>query len=407
MLCDLAAQALGAIVYGIYPTAAPAEIEYQMQDGGAAIFVAEDQEYVDKLLAFADRLPNLRWIVVVDSTAMFGYAHPKLRRYDELLAGEDLPDERAIVFLEERVPPIQPRDPAFIVYTSGTTGHPKGAVIAHGRHLAAAHTFVEHYPELAREHRTVVHLPLCHILGRDLAITLPLIGGLVPHFGEDLEDLAATLFEVAPTMLFTVPRYLQKFASTVLVAVNNSSPVKRAVFAWAMKVGREQARRRWEGRGESPGETQGESLAYAAARALVFKPILNKLGFDQLRLFLSGGAPVAPETMALWQIWGINLLEVYGQTEEAGALVTAQIGPYSRPGDVGVPARGWDLRFAGEDPNRGEILIRASISSRATGATSRRHARLSTPTGGCIPATWESAHPRARSGSSTARGTSS
>jgi len=94
-----------------------------------------------------------------------------------------------------------PNDPAFIVYTSGTTGHPKGALVAHGKHLAATANLVEHYPTLAQKpHRTVAYLPLCHVLGRDVAVTLPLISRLVPHFGESPEDLATTLFETAPTV---------------------------------------------------------------------------------------------------------------------------------------------------------------------------------------------------------------
>src|SRR5256884_2597918 len=86
VICDLAAQSLGAIVYGIYPTASASEVEYQMRDGGAALFIAEDQEYVDKILPFADRLPELRWIVVLDDSAMFAYQHGKLRSYGALLA---------------------------------------------------------------------------------------------------------------------------------------------------------------------------------------------------------------------------------------------------------------------------------------------------------------------------------
>ncbi len=91
MICDLAAQSLGAIIYGIYPTASAAEVEYQMRDGGACVFIAEDQEYVDKILPIADRLPALRAIVVVDDSAMFGYAHEKLHRFADLLAGAEKP----------------------------------------------------------------------------------------------------------------------------------------------------------------------------------------------------------------------------------------------------------------------------------------------------------------------------
>ena len=93
---------------------------------------------------------------------------------------------------------------AYMVYTSGTSGHPKGALVSHGRHLAAAWNLVAHYPILNEPGlRTVVYLPLCHVIGRDIAVTLPLLGGLVPHYGESVEDLPRTLFEVAPDVLFT------------------------------------------------------------------------------------------------------------------------------------------------------------------------------------------------------------
>ena len=350
MICDLAAQALGAITYGIYPTASVSEVEHLMHDGGATIFIAEDQEYVDKILAVADRLPNLRWIVVIDDSAMFAYTHPKLRSLSEVTAAVTASDEATRAALDTFAAALDPRAPAFIVYTSGTTGHPKGALISHGKHLAAAYTLVDHFPTLAHKpHRTVVFLPLCHIFGRDIAITLPLISRVVPHFGEDVDDLPQTLFEVAPTALFTVPRYMQKFASQVLVGLGNTSRIKRRVYDAAMRIGRDCARRRWEGR---DGVTV--RLRHAATRALVFRPILGKLGFGRVELIISGGAALPPETAALWQIWGVNLVEAYGQTETAGAFISAQPGPFARPGDVGTVVRGSEVRLA----DSGEILVR-------------------------------------------------
>ena len=348
LLADLGAQSLGGVVYGIYPTASTAELEYQMNDGGAEIFIAEDQEYLDRLLQIADRLPKLRWIVVVDASALFDYAHPKLKTFDELMR---LGGERSVADLEALARDLRPQAPAFIVYTSGTSGHPKGALISHGRHLAAAQNLVEHYPLLAkREHRTVAYLPLCHILGRDIAVTLPLLSKLVPHFGEDVEDLPRTFFEVAPTVLFTVPRFLQKFASQVLVGIGNTSPIKRAAYELAMRVARPQARARWEGR-------QTQSPAYSAARALVFQPVLEKLGLDKLELVISGGAPLPAETAALWQMWGVNVCEIYGQTEEAGAIISGQAGPFPKPGDVGTAGKGIELQLL---PS-GEILVRGEF----------------------------------------------
>src|SRR5258705_9270939 len=204
---------------------------------------------------------------------MICYEHYKIRGWDVVLVGPSAGDDD-LAALEALASVIDPGDPAFIVYTSGTTGHPKGALVAHGRHLASAYNLVQHYPLLAEPQRTVVFLPLCHVLGRDVALTLPLLSGLVPHFGEDAEDLARTIFEVAPTVLFTVPRYLQKFASRALVAAQSASRPKRLVYDWAMRVGRRHARAHWEGRAGGPGRAP-----HALAPAVALRPLLNKLGF--------------------------------------------------------------------------------------------------------------------------------
>ncbi|HEV8095182.1 MAG TPA: long-chain fatty acid--CoA ligase [Burkholderiales bacterium] len=346
MLADLGAQAAGAIVFGIYPTASPTELEYQMRDGGASIFVAEDQQYVDRILPLIARLPQLRRIVVLDPSALFAYPPPLPLTFDELLQAGG---ERDVSDLEALAQELDPASDAFIVYTSGTSGNPKGALVSHGKHLAAAQNLVEHYPTLAGStHRTVAYLPMCHILGRDIAITLPLLSKLVPHFGEDVEDLPRTFFEVAPTVLFTVPRFLQKFASQVLVSIGSTSPVKRAAYDAAMRVARGQARARW-------GSGAADSLAYRLARTLVFAPLLQKLGLDRLELAISGGAPLPTQTMALWQMWGVNVVEIYGQTETAGAIITGQKGPFPRPGNVGTEPAGWETK-SGEG---GEILVRS------------------------------------------------
>ena len=277
--------------------------------------------------------------------AMFDYNHPKLVRYEGMIAAA----KGDLDWLEAQVARLSPDDPAFIVYTSGTTGHPKGALVAHGKHVAAAANLVSHYPTLAaKPHRTVAYLPLCHILGRDIAVTLPLISQLVPHFGEDADDIATTLFEVAPTVLFTVPRYLQKFAAQILVGIRNSSRTKRAAYALAMRLARRNVHAVW-----AKSNSGIEAAAYVLARALVLRPILNKIGFDQLELVVCGGAPLSADTAALWHMYGVNVVEIYGQTETAGGIIAGQRGPFSAPGDVGSVPSGWNVRLSAA----GEVLV--------------------------------------------------
>jgi long-chain acyl-CoA synthetase len=349
-IADLAAQALGAITYGIYPTSAPGEVRHLLQHGGASLIVAEDQEHLDKTLEVLDQCPAVRAVLVIDTRALFMYRHPRVRplaeveaRGREALTGE--PDA-----LDRLARAVSPDAPATIIYTSGTTGHPKGAVYRHGPHLAACANIIEHYPILEhREHRAVAMLPLCHAMGRNLAITMPLIADIVPHYPESVDTFADALYEIQPTFVFTVPRYLQKFAAHLLVGLDQSSWVKRTAYRSAMRVGRRVLDRRRSRGGRA-------SMPAALARALVFRWLLEKVGFARAELVISSGAPLPAAVAELWQAWGVNLCEAYGQTETGGALVSGQRGPYPQPGDVGSAAPNMTVELDDD----GEILVTAA-----------------------------------------------
>ncbi len=349
VLADLGAQALGGIVYGVYPTSSPSEVLYLMENGGARVFVAENQEHLDKVLAMADRLPGLERIVVADTRALFMYRDPRIMTFSQLeqlgaQARRQLPDLFASLVAE-----VEPTDPAIIVYTSGTTGPPKGAVVSHSALLSGAAGLCLAIPELLRgRHRSVSVLPLAHIFERLMTIGLPLLIDLEVHIGEGIEEYAQTLFEVSPTFIGTVPRYWEKFVSQVLIGIENSSLVKRWAYELAMAVARRWLERRWDGR-----DSRLLALLHHIGWLLVFRPILDKLGFMRVRVALTGAAPIPDRVQALWQMWGVDLRNGYGQTE-CGGLLAAQQRRFPRPGTAGRPVQGSEVRLA-ED---GEVLFR-------------------------------------------------
>ena len=350
VVCELAALALGAVTYGIYATSSQSQLQALMEDGGACVFVAENQEYLDLIMPIRNVLNSLKHIIVIETKGLSAAEQPSAVTF-QLLMDKGTEEFKAHPdALDELVGRLHPSDSAFIVYTAGTSGRPKGVEISHGTHLAAVYTLIDRYPVLNRDrHRTVVHLPLCHMAGKLTAVSLPLLTRITPHYGESLDILEETIFETAPTIFITVPVYLKKFSSRIFVGIGKSSPLKKWLYQACMHIGRRHLERLWQGN-----KNILLALFYRFCRLVVFKPILNKIGFNKLKLLLSTDSSLPSELMALWQTYGVNLSEFYMQTETAGAVITAQGPHFPLPGNVGIPASGWEVRLA-ED---GEILVR-------------------------------------------------
>jgi len=340
LLADFAVQCLGAISYGLYPTSARDEAEFVLRHAGASVLIAEDQEHVDKVLPMLDRLPALRKLVVIDDSNMFGYEHAALLSLRELIElGNGVSEDDFV----RRRHAVRPDDPATIVYTSGTSAHPKGALYTHRALITLGKQF-HAFPEFDgfRDIRSVVHLPLNHLYERANTPQGMLVKGIIPHFSDEAERFLETLYEVAPQHHASVPRYWSKLASRVIVGIENSSVLKRTAYRAAMRVGQVYRRRCWGGT-RSP----VLGLLYGLARLVVFDRMLKKLGLHRVRLALSSGAPLPEEVQALWQIWGVDLKNLYGQTESG--VITAQFEPFPQPGSVGLPYPGNEIALSPDD----------------------------------------------------------
>ena len=353
LISDMAALCGGAVCYGIYTTCSVNEVEYQLENGEADFFCAENQEFVDKLLNTKTRVPRIRKVIVFDTRALFQYADERLISFKDVLAlgrSRLAATPKWDTFLEQRAAAVRADDTAVLVYTSGTTGPPKGAMHDHTSLMwGFANSYLEAFPELnIGEHRAVSHLPMAHLIERSMSICLPLVADVVPHIGEEVEDLLGTLYEVQPTFLNVVPRILEKIASQVVIGMQRSSFVKRQVFNWAMAVGARYREATWAGR--RPGLIL--SLLDKFAAAVVFQPLLRKIGLSKIQTILCAGAPLPLKIQEMWQILGVNVRNLYGITEGGYVLCQGTAFPSPLRGGIPIPPR--QVRRADD----GELLVR-------------------------------------------------
>jgi long-chain acyl-CoA synthetase len=346
LLADQGIQGIGAVTVGLYPTSPAAEVAYVLGHSESVVLVAEDEEQLDKALEVRAELPQLRKIVVVDPRGVEVLDDPAIMTLAEL---EELGANRPFSEFTDRVALLSGDDVAVIVYTSGTTGPPKGAMLTHANLLAAAVASSEVYQPSAND-EVLSYLPLCHIAERLVSIINAVYAGYPVNFGTGGEGFSADLQEVQPTFFLGVPRVWEKMMAAVQIRMADASRLKRTIFERCLRQGHRVAARRLR-REQRP----LDRLRYGVAWLLAFRTLRHKLGLSRVRVALSGAAPIAPQVLEFVSALGVDVREGYGQTENT-AMATSTPADDIRIGTVGEALPGVELRIAAD----GEILTRSA-----------------------------------------------
>ena len=347
LYADLGTMSAGAATVGIYTTSAPNQCQYVVGHAGAKVYIAEDEEQLDKALIFRDGTPELSKIVVIDTKGLRGFSDPMVMTFDELLErGLEL-DEKEPQRFEQMIEATRPEDLALIIYTSGTTGPPKGAMLSHYNIAWTTWSIGEAIPLYAAD-ELLSFLPLSHIAERMFSVFLPLQFGYTVNFTESPATVTANFREVSPTVIFAVPRIWEKYYSAVRIGTGNATWFKRMAYTVAERIGRKYSEMRFSGKNVPLVVRCLRSLA----NALVFYKLRERLGFERVRLAVSGAAPISPNVLKYFQGIGVPLRQVYGQTEGSGPTCIHQ--GEVEPENVGPPLPGVEVRIADD----GEILVR-------------------------------------------------
>ena len=349
VLADLAVLSCGGVANGIYPTDAASQVEYLCQDSATTILFVEDDEQLDKALEVRERLPRLRKIVVIDMEGLrdlddpgvisLGALREEGRRYNR-----DHPDT-----LQARIAAVKPEDLAILVYTSGTTGKPKGAMHIHG---GLTYTVRGYNVLISRDENDecMCFLPLCHIAERMGGEYFSLYTGAKLNFVENPETIPENVREIAPTVFTAVPRVWEKFYSGVMIALKEAGAVQQATYAWAIGVGTRIADRVLAGQPVG----SGLKLQFTLARWLALNNVRKLIGIHRSRFLVTGAAPISPELVKWYLALGVPMLEVWGMTETCGAS-TGVPADRIKPGSIGPAAPFNEVRL---DPQTGEILVK-------------------------------------------------
>jgi long-chain acyl-CoA synthetase len=351
VFADMGILCAGGVSSGIYPTDSAAQVEYLVNDSRTKVIFAEDEEQLDKILSCRARCPTLQRIVVFDMEGLSGFSDPMVMSLAEFMAlGSNHIQGRETLW-DEMVASRGAGDLAILVYTSGTTGPPKGAMHSNRGVTHQMRHANDLFPSTDHEER-LVFLPLCHVAERIGGYYISLALGSVMNFAESPETVPDNLREVQPTAFLAVPRIWEKFYSGVTIALKDATPLQNWMYRHALAVGYRLTDCKLAG--DTP--SLSLRLANKAAYWLVFRNIRRMLGLDRCRLAFTGAAPIAPDLIRWYLALGIDMREVYGQTENCG-VATVMPSDRVKLGSVGKAAHWGEVKISAA----GEILIKGDF----------------------------------------------
>ena len=346
---EVASQAAGAVPLGLYQDSTLKEVSYIIDHSDASFVLAEDQEQVDKILDMKEQLPKVRYIIYSDPRGMRGYKQPFLLDFKEVENfGREL-EQRDPGLFAKNVAASKYEDLAFICYTSGTTGFPKGAMLSFRNFLSMAANLMEVDDKFEKD-EFVSFLPLAWIGEQMMCLSSALLTGFTVNFPEKPETVQENIREIGPTIMFSPPRIWENMTSTVQVKVMDASALKRWMYNWALPVGYAYSDAVFRKEAIPPLLRLKQKLSYA----LVFRALKDRLGLLRIRSASTGGAALGPDVFKFFNAMGVNLKQIYGQTEISG------ISCIHREGDinfdsVGKPIPETEIRLS----DSGEILSRS------------------------------------------------
>jgi long-chain acyl-CoA synthetase len=352
LIAELAAQSIGAAVVGIYPTSIGEELHHILSVGRVRLVVAEDQEQVDKLLKLrADSGADLlvETVVFYDPHGLEEYDEPWLRDFVDVEEAGRAWGESRVGWLDAEIAEGRGSDIAVICTTSGTTSNPKLAELSHANLISMGEHLTAVDPIRAKD-RYVSFLPFAWIGEQMLAVACGLTHGVTISFPEDSSTQKTDLREIGPNVMFSPPRIWESMLSEVQVRIDEAGLLKRKVFGWGYSIGDKVAERRIHGKGAG-----ALGVLHAVAEQVALRPVRDQLGLARIDHAYTGGAPLGPDVFRFFHAIGVNLKQIYGQTEICGIAVLHRDDDIAFA-SVGTPIPGTEMRIADD----GEILLRSS-----------------------------------------------